>query len=345
MRQIWQMRRGGPDVLMLREVPDPQPRAGEVRVRTALAGVNFADLMMRFGLYPDAPTPPCVPGYEVAGVIDAVGDDVPAERLGERVVALCRFGGYSECVCVPARQALAVPDGVDDVAAAALPVAYLTAYMMLRVLAPVRPGDRVLVHGAAGGVGQAACQLVHLAGGEVLASASPAKHERLQREGARMVFDSRARHFATAVRAATAGHGCDIALEPRHGRWIMESYRSLGEGGRLVLHGFASAATSRPGTLSALRTLAQVPWLRLNPLALMNDNRAVAGVNLGRMWERGDLLEAWLGELLQLLADGAIAPTIDRVVPAGEAPSAHRRLQERLNVGKVLLDFRSGGDA
>lgn len=345
MRQIWQMRHGGPEVLALREVPEPAPAAGCVRVRTHLAGVNFADLMMRHGLYPDAPRPPCVPGYEVAGTVDAVGDGVDPSRVGERVAALCRFGGYSELVCVPAAQAFALPAGVGDEAAAALPVAYLTAYMMLHVLAPVQPGQTVLVHGAAGGVGTAACQLVRRAGGEVLASASPAKHARLEQEGARLVLDSRAAHFAGQVRAATSGRGCDIALEPRHGRWIMESYRALGRGGRLVLHGFASAASERPGPLSALRTLARVPWLRLNPVSLMNDNKSIAGVNLGRMWDESDRLSAWLGTLLDWLAAGEIAPVIDRVYPASEAGAAHLRLQTRQNVGKVLLDFREGARA
>jgi NADPH:quinone reductase-like Zn-dependent oxidoreductase len=301
--------------------------------------------MIRLGLYPDAPTLPAVPGYEVSGAVDAVGEGVPASRVGERVAALCAFGGYSEQVCVPAARAFPLPDDVSLESAAALPVNYLTAHIMLRVLAPVQPGDRVLVHSAAGGVGQAAGQLTRRAGGEVLASASPAKHDLLRQQGCALVFDSRQERFAGAVRDATGGRGCDIALEPRHGRWIMESYGALNKGGRLVLHGFASAAEGGGGTLGALKTLARVPWLQLNPVRLMNDNKSIAGVNLGRMWDQADRLEAWMRELLAGLAAGELRPLIDRIYPADEAGAAHLRLQQRQNVGKVLLDFRPGSPA
>ena len=342
MQQIVTARRGGPEVLAVREAPPPSPRPGEVRVRTALAGVNFADIMVRLGLYPDGPPLPAVLGYELSGTIDAVGEGVPADRIGERVVALSRFGGYSEQVCAPAAQAYPLPPSVGFEAAAALPVNYLTAFLMLRVLAPVQPGDLVLIHSAAGGVGQAAGQLVRLAGGQVLASASPRKHDLLREQGCLLVFDSRARGFSREVLAATDGRGCDIALEPRHGRWIMESYRALAKGGRLVLHGFAGAAESSGPTLAALKTLAQVPWLSLNPLRLMNDNKAIAGVNLGRMWDQGERLQTWTRQLLAWLQDGRITPRLDRIYPAEEAGAAQLRLQQRQNVGKVLLDFRPG---
>jgi NADPH:quinone reductase-like Zn-dependent oxidoreductase len=345
MRQVVTTRRGGPEVLAVAEAPAVEPGVGQVRIRTALAGVNFADIMVRLGLYPDGPTLPAVLGYEVSGHIDAVGEGVPAARLGEAVAALCRFGGYSEQVCVPASQAFPLPEGVSLEQGAALPVNYLTAFIMLRVLAPVQAGQRVLVHSAAGGVGQAACQLVRLAGGEVLATASPGKHALLHEQGCGLVLDSRQRHFARQVREACDGRGCDIVLEPRHGRWIMESYRALSSGGRLVLHGFASAAEGGGGVVGALRTLAQVPWLTLNPLKLMNDNKAVAGVNLGRLWGEGPRLESWTRQLLTLLAAGEVAPVLDRIYPAEEAGAAHLRLQQRQNVGKVLLDFRDGSAA
>jgi synaptic vesicle membrane protein VAT-1 len=345
MDQIVTTRRGGPEVLAVREAAEPAPGPGEVRVRTALAGVNFADIMIRLGLYPDGPRLPAVLGYELSGIVDAVGEGIAGSRVGERVVALCRFGGYSGAVCVPADHAFPLPDGVDLAAAAALPVNYLTAFVMLRVLAPVQPQDRVLVHSAAGGVGQAAGQLVRLAGGSVLATASPRKHDLLRAQGCELVLDSQAPRYAAQVREATGGRGCDIVLEPRHGRWIMESYRSLGGGGRLVLHGFSSAAEGRAGLFGALRTLARVPWLSINPLRLMNDNKGIAGVNLGRLWHDGDRLQVWLRQIVRWLAAGEIAPRIDRIYPAEEAGAAQLRLQQRLNAGKVLLDFRAGSGA
>jgi NADPH:quinone reductase-like Zn-dependent oxidoreductase len=229
-------------------------------------------------------------------------------------------------------------DEVAAVTAAALPVNYLTAWQMVRVMAPVGKGDVVLIHSAAGGVGQAVVQLCRLAEARVIGSASPGKHEELRRQGVDVVFDSRQADFATFVREATDGRGVDVALEPRNGRWIMESYRSLAKCGRLVLFGFSSAAVGRrSGTWSALRTLARVPWLQLNPIRLMNDNKSVAGVNLGRMWDQQARTGRWLRELLDLLAAERIAPTIDRVLTFDEAGAAHSRLEQRRNVGKVVL--------
>ena len=337
-RQVWTTRRGDADVLEVRTAALPAPAAGQRRIRVAAAGVNFADVMMRRGLYPDAPRLPAVAGYEVAGTVDAAGPGTEDDLVGRPVVAMCRFGGYSEAVCVPAGQVWALPPDLAPVRAAALPVNYLTAWQMLRVMTTVGPDDTVLVHGIAGGVGQAALQLCRLAGARVLGTASPAKHAELLAQGVAQVFDSRQAEFAAAVRAASGGRGADIVLEPRSGRWIMESYRSLAKCGRLVLFGFSQAAVGRgSGTWSALRTLARVPWLRLNPIRLMNDNRSLAGVNLGRMWDQSARTAGWMDELLALAADGSIAPRIDGVYGFDQAAAAQRRLEERQNFGKVIL--------
>lgn len=338
MKQVMITGRGGGEVLQVVERPLPEPGGRQVRVRVEAAGVNFADVMMRLGLYPDAPKLPAVPGYEVAGTVDAVGPDARPDLLGAPVVAMCNFGGYSEAVCVPEQAVFPRPAHIDAVTAAALPVNYLTAWQMLRVMAPVGPGDVVLVHSAAGGVGQAAVQLGRLAGARLLGSASPAKHGLLLEQGLAHLFDSRARGFAAGVKAATGGRGADIVLEPRNGPWIMESYHALARCGRLVLFGFSHAARGKgSGPLTALRTLAGVPWLKLNPIRLMNDNKSVAGVNLGRMWDQAGRTGEWTGQLLALLAAGAIAPRIDSVLPFAAAAEAHRRLESRLNVGKIVL--------
>jgi NADPH:quinone reductase-like Zn-dependent oxidoreductase len=159
MRQIWITRPGGPEVLEVREAPDPTPSGDQVRIRVVASGLNFAELTARMGLYPDAPPIPCVVGYEVSGMIDALGSDVKDLALGERVVALTRFGGHSDVVCVPRAQVVRVPESVDLVVAAAVPVVYLTAWLMLIELGNLRSDHSVLVHAAAGGVGQAALQI------------------------------------------------------------------------------------------------------------------------------------------------------------------------------------------
>ncbi len=338
MQSIWIQRRGGPEVLEVRTGPVPEPAAGQVRIKVAAAGVNFADIMMRRGLYPDAPKLPAVPGYEVSGVVEAVGPHVDASLLGRPVVAMCRFGGYSERVCVPAGLVHEIPPQLDLVTGAALPVNYLTAWQMVRVMAPPAEGETVLIHSAAGGVGMAAIQLCRLSGARILASASASKHEFLRGQGIDHVFDSRREDFAAAVKAATGGRGADVILEPRHGRWIAASHDALARCGRLILFGFSSAARGRrSGVWSALGTLARVPWLRINPVRLMNDNKMVGGVNLGRMWDQGPRIAGWMRALLDLAAAGDIAPVIDSVHPFSRAADAHDRLELRQNIGKVLL--------
>jgi len=157
MRAVWITRPGGPGALEVLETADPEPGPGQVRIGVRAAGLNFAEVMAAQGLYPDAPKPPCVVGYEVAGVVDALGERVPGLAAGQRVLAMTHFGGHADVVCVPAEQVLPIPDAMSFEEAAALPVNYLTAYHMLFRVAAVRPGERVLVHMAAGGVGRRYC--------------------------------------------------------------------------------------------------------------------------------------------------------------------------------------------
>ncbi len=338
MKQVVITRTGRAEVLQIRDSELSQPGPGELRIRVQAAGVNFADVMMRLGLYPDAPKLPAVPGYEVAGVVDALGDGVASDWLEEPVVAMCNFSGYSEFICLELKQVHRRPRNISAIEGAAMLVNFLTAWQMVKVMAPVSKGDLVLVQSAAGGVGQAVIQLCGLAGARVVGSASPAKHEFLRNQGLEFVFDSQRKDFAAAVRAATGGQGVDIALEPRNGPWIMESYEALAKCGRLIIFGFSHAATgSSSGKLSALKTLAKVPWLKLNPIRLMNDNKSLAGVNLGRMWGMEHRTRSWVESLLELQESGMIKPVIDSVHSFSRAGEAHSRLENRLNVGKVIL--------
>ena len=343
MKQVWITRAGAADVMAVREALDPEPGSGEVRVRIDAVGVNFADVMMRLGIYPDAPALPAVPGYEASGVIDAVGEGVPAARIGEPVIVFCRFGGYSDTICVPSGFAFPRPKGVSAAVGAAVLVNYVTAWQMVEVMAPVREGMTVLIHGAAGGVGLAAVQLCLRRGARVLGTASAAKHGFLRERGVAAVFDSRRGRFAASVQAATGGKGVDVCLEPRNGRWIMESYRTLGPTGRLFLFGFSDATAGGFGArLGSLRTLLRMPWLSLNPIRLMNDNRGVLGVNVGRLWDRSEMVRGWIGEIIAGLADGWITPHVDRAFRLDDAAAAHRYLEQRRNIGKVVLATDSG---
>ena len=333
MRSVWIPKAGPPEVLQVRDGPDPVPRAGEALIRVRASGVNFADVAARLGVYPDAPPFPCVVGYEVAGVVEqAPGADglVP----GQRVTALTRFGGYAETVAVPAAQVFPLPDGLSFEQGAAIPVNYLTAVLMLRHFGNVRAGDRVLVHAAAGGVGMAAIQLCRAAGAEVIGTASASKHAVLREHGVAHAIDYRTEDFEQAVKRITGGRGVDVVLDATGA--FRKSYRCLAPLGRLVCFGFSAAASGMtPNRLAALPKLLALPWF--HPVQLMNANKAVIGVNLGHLWDRIDLLRR---EMLTLLSDaqaGRIAPVVGKTFPLPEAAAAHRYIQERRNVGKVLL--------
>jgi NADPH:quinone reductase-like Zn-dependent oxidoreductase len=335
MRSVWITRTGPPEVLEVRDGPEPVPGPGQALVRVRATGVNFADVMARLGLYPDAPPRPCVVGYEVAGTVEKVGPGADGGlAVGRRVVALTRFGGYAEAVAVPSAQIFPLSDRIGFEEAAAIPVNYLTAVLMLRHFGNVKRGERVLVHAAAGGVGMAAIQLCRIAGAEVIGTASASKHPLLREAGVTHAIDYRTQDFEAEVRRVTGGRGVDIALDATGA--FRKSYRCLAPLGRLVCFGLSGASTGlKPSRLAAVKRLATLPWF--HPIRLMNDNKAVIGVNLGHLWDRIEMLRA---EMLDLLADcetGRIKPVVGKTFPLTEAAAAHRYIQERQNVGKVVL--------
>jgi NADPH:quinone reductase-like Zn-dependent oxidoreductase len=337
VRAVWITRPGGPEVLAVRETPMPRPAPGEVRIRVRASGLNFAEVMARMGLYPDAPAYPCVVGYEVSGEMDALGAGAGAFSVGDRVLALSRFGGHAEAVCVPEPQVFAMPPQMTFEQAAALPVNYLTAYHMLFHVASLRPGERVLVHMAAGGVGLAVLQLCRTVP-EVttFGTASATKHDVLRAEGCTHPIDYRTRDYAREVRRLTGGTGVDLVLDALGGRDWKTGYRLLRPAGRLIAYGFANlSAGARRDLLRVARQGVGVPLF--TPLGLMNHNRAVAGVNMGHLWDRHELMSAHVRALLEFYGKGLVAPRVDAVFPFAEAARAHQRLQERRNVGKVLL--------
>ena len=338
MKQVWITRHGAPEVLVLREAPDPVPAAGEVRVRVRASGVNFADIMARIGMYPDAPPPPMVVGYEVAGVIDAVGDGVDASRVGERVLAAVRFGGYSDTVCARSEFAIGMPAAMSFEEGAALPVVYFTAHHMLVYLGNVKRGDTVLIHAAAGGVGLAALQLCKHVGAITLGTASASKHEYLRAAGLDHAIDYHTQDFAAEVRRLTGGRGVDIALDAQGGASLKKSLRVLAPTGRLFAFGAASLSPDgRRDVFSMLKGVLQMPLVDLFPFNLMNDNRGVFGVNMGHLWDESKILLGQLGQLLALYDEGVVKPVIDSTFPFAEAAAAHQRIHDRKNVGKVLL--------
>ena len=236
MRAVWTTGTNGPDSLEVRETQDPEPKAGQVRIRVSAAGLCFAEVMAAQGLYPGAPKPPAVLGYEVAGVIDKTGPGADERREGSRVVALTVYGGHSDVVCVPENQAFAIPHGKDFTEAAAIPVNYLTAYHILFRAAAIRPGERVLVHMAAGGLGIAALQLCRTVDGvQTFGTASAAKHEAIRKEGCTHPIDYHTTDYVKEVRRLTDGEGVDVVLDPLGGADSRKGLKLLRPGGRLIV--------------------------------------------------------------------------------------------------------------
>ncbi len=336
MRQLLIPHYGPPEVLAVREAPVPSVTPGTVRIRVKAAGINFSDLLARQGLYPDAPKPPCVIGYEAAGIVDAVGEGVLAPRVGDRVIAMTQFGGQSEVVVVPAATVFPLPDGWSFEMGAAFPVVYLTAHHVLVRVAAARPRETVLEHSAAGGVGLAVAELARILELRVLGLASPAKHEILRSYGVEPV-DGRDPQWPDAVRRLAPG-GVDIVLDPVGGQSWRDGYALLAPLGRLVCYGASEVSVGVRRNLLRVVWKA-LRWPRFAPLRLMSDNRTVAGVNVGHLWTAEHLIRPQVEALLRYARDGRVRPRVDRVFPLGDAAAAHRYIHERRNVGKVVLSF------
>lgn len=335
MRQVWITRAGPPEVLQVREAPDPRAANGQVRIRVRAAGINFADLMARVGLYPDAPKIPCVVGYEVSGTIDEVGEGVTEYKLGDRVFAMPRFGGYTDTLAIASGQVFPMPQNMTFEEGAALPVVYITAHHMMLFTGIVRPGSSVLVHSAAGGVGLAAIQLAKTRGCTIFGTASAEKHDFLRQQGVHHPIDSKG-DYASAVRSIVGDRGVDLILDPVGGKSWSQGYDLLGSCGRLVAFGFsAAAAGEKRNLLHAGMQLLKVK--KFDPMKLMGDNKTVSGTNMGHLFGRPDLLRPQFSALLAMYSAGEIKPHVARSFRFGQAAAAHHFIHDRKATGKVLL--------
>jgi NADPH:quinone reductase-like Zn-dependent oxidoreductase len=332
---------GGPEVLRVEERPDPPVGPGEVRIAVRAAGINFAETMARVGLYPDAPKPPCVLGYEVAGEVESVGEGVTEHRPGDRVIAGTRFNGHAELVSVPEDQVIPLPKELGFEQGAAFVVNYSTAYAALVMMGSLREGDRVLIHAAAGGVGIAATQIARNIGAEVFGTASAAKHDAIRAQGVAHPIDYRGLDFETEVRRLTGGAGVDLVIDALGPSSFRKDYRLLRPGGRLVMYGLSEStshgARDLPKTIGSLlkMPLATMPWWK--SLAMMSENKGVFGLNMLSWWDEEGNLDRALDPLLPDLQAGRLVPVVAEAFPFERAADAHRLIAERRNVGKVVL--------
>jgi synaptic vesicle membrane protein VAT-1 len=336
MRQVFIIGHGGPDKLHVREAPDPTPGQGEVRIRVQAIGINFADILARQGLYQDAPKVPCVVGYEASGTIDAVGSGVDASWVGKAAVALTRFGGYSDVVIVPQAQVFEKPDALSHERAAAIPVNYLTAWQLLVVMGSLKANETVLIHNAGGGVGLAAIDIARHIGATIFGTASSKKHHFLKQRGLHEAIDYRTRDWTLELARLTNGRGVALVLDPIGGNHWRKSFKALRSTGRLGMFGISAATTSKLfGPLRMLPVVLGMPLF--HPIPLVNGNKSVFGVNIGHLWHEREMIAGWMQIVLQGVADGWVRPHVDKVFPLAQAGGAHTYIEERKNIGKVVL--------
>jgi len=336
MRQIVTTANGNIDVLKIEEVPDLKPGAGDVLVRVKAAGLNFADILARQGLYPDAPKKPCVMGYEVAGTVEGVGAGVDETLIGKSVVAMTRFRGQAELVVVKARQIFEKPESLSFEQAAALPVNYLTAYALLAVMGSLQPGESVLIHNAGGGVGLAAIDIAKRLSATTYGTASPGKHEVLRKRGLDHAIDYRTKDWLDELNKLTNKRGVELVIDPIGGGHWRKSYQALRATGRLGMFGISTAsADGLKGKLGMVKAAWQTPWF--HPFGLLNKNKGVFGLNLGHMWHEPEKVAEWMKVLLDGVSEGWVRPHVDRSFQFTEAGAAHQYLEQRKNIGKVVL--------
>jgi NADPH:quinone reductase-like Zn-dependent oxidoreductase len=301
--------------------------------------VNYADVLARRGFYKWAPGFPTCVGFELSGTVSAIGAGVTEHAVGDRVLAITRFGGYAEQVIVEARRAWRVPEGIGLDVAAALPAVYMTAWHSLREVARVREGDSVLIQAVAGGVGIAALQIAKHLGVETYGTASsPSKLDFARAQGLDHAIDYSKQDFEAEIKRLTRGRGVDFVLDSLGGEGLKKGYRCLARGGLVVTIGAAGVAPAGRDPLSLLR--AGVELLRggiFHPFQLIEDNRGIAGVQVLLLWDDLARLDRGLGELLDWLARGIVKPHIDSVHPLEEAARAHLALESRKTRGKLLL--------
>ncbi|XP_036408561.1 synaptic vesicle membrane protein VAT-1 homolog [Megalops cyprinoides] len=314
----------------------PAPKNGEVLVRVKACGLNFADLLGRQGLYDRLPSPPVTPGMECSGVIEALGEEVTDRKVGDKVLVLNRCGMWQEVVTVPASHTFIMPEGMGFEEGAALPVNYITAYMMLFDFGNLRPNQSVLVHMAAGGVGIAATQLCHTVKDvTVFGTASASKHEAISQGGVTHPIDYRTRDYVDEIRKISP-KGLDIVLDPLGGSDTHKAFNLLKPMGKLITYGAANVLTGQRKNLLAVAKT----WYNqfsINALSLMHANKSVCGYHLGYLDGEFELISQVMAKLLELYNQGKVKPRVDSTWHFEQVGDAMRRMQERNNIGKVIL--------
>jgi NADPH:quinone reductase-like Zn-dependent oxidoreductase len=337
MRALVITQHGPPEVLKVLDRPDPAVGPGEVRIAVKAAGLNFSDLLARVGMYPDAPKPPCVIGYEVAGDVESVGEGVESVGPGDRVISGSRFGGQAELVVAREADVIPLPEAWSYEKGAALPVVYATAYAGMIRYGNVLEGERVLIHAAAGGVGIAATQLGKHLGAELYGTASASKHDAVRGFGIEHPIDYHSQDFVKEIRRITGEKKpLDLVMDAVGGNSFRKSWSLLRAGGRLVAFGISEGGGGERREIGkALKMLATTPIFPA--LSMMRDSKSVIGLNMLTLWDAKQSLDELIGPLRDWIADGSLRPVVAKEFRLDDGAAAHRYVHERSNVGKVVL--------
>lgn len=328
---------GGPEVLEIRETAMPKPGQGQILVRVRAIGLNFADVMGRFGVYPGTPQPPFILGLEFSGDVVEVGPGVKMFRGGERVMGYSRHGSHAEYVCVSENLATELPATMSYEEGASFLVVYLTAYHGIVRLANIRKGEKLLVHAAAGGAGLATLQLAKHIGAEIFGTVgSEGKKELARKNGADHVINYNTTDFSAEVKRITDNYGVDVVMDSVGGLVYDKSWNLLAGMGRYILYGLA--AVTGKGALNKLKVATVVSVMKpIFPVQLMSANKSIFGFNLGTLKGKEAYLKEATVELLKLYNIGALKPFIGKIFDFSQIVEAHRALQTRQTMGKVVV--------
>jgi len=340
MKSVILTKYGAPEVLEVKEFSDPQPLDNQVRVKVHYAGINFAEIMARMKLYPGGPKPGSVLGGEVSGIIDKLGKDVKGLSIGDKVMGLSLSGSYSSHVCIDESSIIPLPDNFKLDEAAAFPVAYITAYMMIFDMGNLQDGDTFLIHGAGGGVGTAAVQLAKTKNIKIVGTSSSWKHDELIKMGVDKCIDYNTDNTEKEIMDFTNGRGVDLVIDPIGAKNWKLSYRSLAKMGKLIIYGDQNLVKGdKLKPIVAMKEMYSMPKYR--PMDLMSNNKTVMGYHLGRFKGHEWKVKRSIENLVKLVNEKDLHPIVDCSFSYKDTPKAHRYIQNRKNFGKVLLDFTS----
>jgi len=342
MKKIVISKYGGPEVLKLVDSESESISSNQIRVKTHYAGVNFSEIMARMRLYPGAPTPPTGIGVEASGIVEAAGDDVTRFSAGDRVMGFCKFSSYASHVTMDESMAIPVPKNFGMDHAAAFPVIYMTAYMMIFDQCNIRKGDNILILGAGGGVGTALIQLSKIIGANVLAASSSWKHEKMKELGADICLDYRKKDWESEILEHTDGFGADIIIDPLGAASWKKMLSYLAPLGKLVIYGDQyMVGGPRANLFRVAKEFLSLP--KFNPLKMMGRNQTIVGFHLGKLMGMESKVKRSLEALIDMVSENNVLPVVDKSFDGSRAGDAHQYIQDRKNFGKVLIDFKEIG--